>query len=229
MRIEIQGHSVELETAPGVFMPSPNGTFYAESLRVEPGERVIDIGTGSGLLGIFAALSGGQVSGTDIAPEAVGLAAENARRNGVTLDARVGALFGDFTGPFDVIVANLPNEIVPPTVTDENGVPVQGFAGGALGNEFILALLRAAPAYMHAGSRLYLPIHSLTDYHATLDFALESFHLELLATRRLPVKPFVLEHLEYYLELNTRGVVHIVQEANAWHSLGYIYEARLRS
>lgn len=229
MRVEIQGQSIDLGAAPGVFMPSPNGRFYGASLRIEPGERVIDIGTGSGMLGIFAALRGGTVCATDIDPAAVTLAGENARRNGVTLDARVGALFADFEGAFDVVIANLPNEIVPPSYTEEHGVPSQSFAGGDRGNDYILALLGAAPAFMGAGSRLYLPIHSLTDYHATLTVALERFRLELLAFRRLPVKPFVHEYLDYYLDLNARGVVHIIQDAEAWYSLGYVYEARLRA
>ena len=229
MRVEIQGRTIDLGAAPGVFMPSPNGTFYGECLRVEAGERVIDIGTGSGLLGIFAALRGGVVSVTDIDAAAVTLARENALRNGVALEARPGAMFGDFEGVFDVVIANLPNEIVPRFYQDEGGARAESFAGGERGNEHVVGLLQAAPAHMHAGSRLYLPIHSLTDYHATLTIALERFHLELLAFRKLPVKPFVVDNLNDYLDLSARGVVHIVQEEGHWYSLGYVYEARLRA
>lgn len=53
------------------------------------GRRVIEIGAGLGLSGLAAAMRGAQVVSTDIRPEAVRLLAENAARNGLTLDARV--------------------------------------------------------------------------------------------------------------------------------------------
>ncbi len=57
-RITIQGIELTLELNQYVFAPSPNGSFYADTLRIHSGERVMDIGTGSGILTIFAALKG---------------------------------------------------------------------------------------------------------------------------------------------------------------------------
>jgi release factor glutamine methyltransferase len=223
------GADIELAAADGVFMPSPHGLFYASVVRIEPGERVIDIGTGSGILAIAAAKRGALVVATDIDSRAVAAAKQNAQRNRVVFEARPGRLFAGSSGTFDVILANLPNDIVPPahlaTLAPEDA---QTFAGGEGGNKFLLALLDAAPAYMHATSRLYLGVHTITDYHATLRAALKGYHVRLLGLRVLPAKPFVVENLDYYLRLARSGVIELFQNADGrWCSYCYMYELRL--
>ena len=71
------------------------------------GLRVLDVGTGSGILAIGAAKRGArEVVGVDTDPVAVRAAKENAESNGVALDARVGSA-ADVAGSFDVVLANL--------------------------------------------------------------------------------------------------------------------------
>ncbi len=71
------------------------------------GLRVLDVGTGSGILAIGAAKRGArEVVGVDTDPLAVRAAKENAETNGVALDARVGSA-ADIDGSFDVVLANL--------------------------------------------------------------------------------------------------------------------------
>ena len=228
VRLRVHDAELALERREGVFMPSQNGLFYAESVAFRAGERVLDIGTGSGLLAILAAQQGAEACATDISAAAVEAARDNARRNGVTIDARVGRLAAGFTGPFDVIVANLPNEIVAPAyLATLSAEEASSFAGGALGNEQILALLDAAPALMHGRSRLYLPVHTLTDWHGVLSAALRRFSVRLLTICALPAKPFVVAHLDFYRELDERGIVHVFRQAGRWHTYGYVYELRL--
>ena len=70
------------------------------------GERVMDYGCGSGILAIGAArLGAAAVVGTDIDPQAVGAARDNAARNGVT--ARFVAPDGLPADRYDVVVANI--------------------------------------------------------------------------------------------------------------------------
>jgi protein-L-isoaspartate O-methyltransferase len=226
----VLGTTVALLPADGVFMPSSHGLFYASAVRVEEGEHVIDIGTGSGILAIAAAKRGAQVMATDIDERAIAAAARNARLNGVTFDLRLGSLFADATDTFDVILANLPNEIVAPahlaTLPAADG---RTFAGGERGNEALLALLAAAPQYMHATSRLYLGVHALTDYHDTLRAALGDFNVRPLDLATLPVKSFVTDSLPYYQELAQAGVIRLYQTHDGeWSSDGYMYELRLR-
>ncbi|HHW10060.1 MAG TPA: 50S ribosomal protein L11 methyltransferase [Firmicutes bacterium] len=83
---------------------------------VKPGQRVLDLGTGSGILAIAAAkLGAAQVTAVDISPEAVEVAAENAGRNQV--EGAITFLAGTLAdiseeNRFDVIVANITADVI---------------------------------------------------------------------------------------------------------------------
>jgi release factor glutamine methyltransferase len=112
---QVAFHGLELRLQPGVFCPTlgEGSRLLAEALdRVKPA-RVLDIGTGSGALALVAARNGATtVVATDIVPEAVKTARDNAERLG--LSARVEVRQGDLFGPmapteeFEVIVFNPP-------------------------------------------------------------------------------------------------------------------------
>ncbi len=79
---------------------------------LRPGDRVLDLGSGSGILAIAAAkLGAARVLALDIDPLAVRAARENAAANGVAgaIDAREGTLdaAGPPVGTFDLIAANI--------------------------------------------------------------------------------------------------------------------------
>ena len=82
---------------------------------VFPGARVLDVGTGTGILAIAAALSGaGACLGTDIDGEAVRVASENTAKNG--LGDAIAITEGDLTEGIDwdadILVANLMADLV---------------------------------------------------------------------------------------------------------------------
>jgi release factor glutamine methyltransferase len=227
--LKIRDVEITLEPAEGVFMPSPNGLFYANSIIINSGERVIDIGTGSGVLAIMAAKLGAHVEATDIDTRAIVAAERNAYINDAIINYHVGSLFTDLLNHFDVIMANLPNEIVAPEeLANLDIVDAKVFEGGERGNEHILSLLNSAKNYMNINSRLYLPIHTLTDYHQTLEVALQNYKLRLVNLTPLPVKSFVTENLDFYLQLNESGIINIFKNKGIWYSYGYVYEAMLR-
>ncbi|MBV8855850.1 MAG: 50S ribosomal protein L11 methyltransferase [Acidobacteria bacterium] len=227
-KVSVQGVEIELEVNEHVFPPSANGSFYAESVRVNAAETVIDIGTGSGVLAIFAAKAGAVVSATDLDPAAVEVAERNAARNGVSVEFRRGALFAGLDKKFDVILANLPNEIIHRSYLDEVGEQLaHTFDGGERGNEHVLDLLQAAKGHMHGRSRLYLPVHTLTDYHETLRQAVNDYSARLVAVAQLPAKEFVEEHIDFYLRLNEAGVIRIFAQGGAWYTNGYVFELSL--
>jgi ribosomal protein L11 methyltransferase len=79
-----------------------------EELR--PGMAVLDVGAGSGVLAIAAALHGAaRVDAVDIEPVAVRATRENADRNGVGDRVRVaeGSVGAPFPGPYDLVLANI--------------------------------------------------------------------------------------------------------------------------
>ncbi|WP_088345264.1 MULTISPECIES: methyltransferase domain-containing protein [Rhodomicrobium] len=98
-----------------------DAVFLAAACPVRPGERVLDAGAGSGVVGLAVArrVEGARVTGVEIDPELCALASANAARNG--LADRAGYLCADMTSPpgrlfeaglapdsFDHAVANPP-------------------------------------------------------------------------------------------------------------------------
>jgi ribosomal protein L11 methyltransferase len=81
---------------------------------IQGGERVLDIGCGSGILAIAAVLLGArEAEGVDIDPTAVRVAQENSRLNQVSAAARFQTgICSDLRGPADVIVANIVADII---------------------------------------------------------------------------------------------------------------------
>lgn len=83
--------------------------------NVKPGDRVIDVGTGSGILAIGAALTGAkEVVAIDIDPAAVRVAAENVEHNG--LSDRITVLEGNLLEKSDAVcevcVANIIADVI---------------------------------------------------------------------------------------------------------------------
>lgn len=79
----------------------------------DPKSRILDMGTGSGCIAIALKkyLPNAQVSGLDASPEALEVAQDNARLNGVKVDFHFGDMLhlrSDDFKPLDVVVSNPP-------------------------------------------------------------------------------------------------------------------------
>ncbi len=104
----------ELEQSAKVFPVCTDSLALGAFVRLRKGEKVCDLGCGSGvlILAMLAREPGLSVTGIDIDPDAAGLAKENMERNGV--DAEI--IGDDFcrvrelipAGSFDLIVSNPP-------------------------------------------------------------------------------------------------------------------------
>ena len=116
------------------------------------GERVLDIGTGSGILAIAALkLGAAQAEGVDIDPVAVRTAGENAALNGVAdrLTVLVGDLSDKASGQYQIITANIVANAIMALAPAVPGLMAEGgvfIASGIIDTrkEEVIAALQAA-------------------------------------------------------------------------------------
>jgi release factor glutamine methyltransferase len=182
---------VRLITLPGVFKPHSDSWALAGLLgdHVRPGDSVLDVCTGSGLLAVAAAQAGaGDVTAVDISRRAVLTTRANARLNGVRIDARQGDLFGAVAQRrFDVIVSNPP--YVP---SPEDRLPARGAAraweGGFDGRAILDRICAHAPRHLRPGGSLLLVHSSVCGEKRTVVALREAgMSAELVARRRGPL------------------------------------------
>jgi ribosomal protein L11 methyltransferase len=113
---------------------STRGTLLLLDRWLRPDTRVIDLGSGSGILTIAAVKLGARLAiGIDIDPEAELVASANAERNGVASRARFltgdAALLTGLLGPADLVLSNIlrsQNETLLPAI--RSILPVEGMA-----------------------------------------------------------------------------------------------------
>jgi release factor glutamine methyltransferase len=163
--------SLEFEVSSAVMVPRPETELLVEAvLGLERDERlpageILDVGTGAGAIAVALAhrLPARRVVATDISPDALAVAARNARRHGIA--GRVTFTEGDLnagqTGPFAAVVSNPPyiaegdRGTLPPEVLAEP--PLALFAGEA-GLTVIRRLIGTCPGLLAPGGWLLLEV-----------------------------------------------------------------------
>ena len=184
-----------LQVRPGVFSPTTTSRTLADALEINPGDTVIDVGCGSGVLAFVAAkLGAGKVYGCDLSGPAVRAARENAAMLGLSdvcefrqgdllepvRDVRADVLIGDVSG--------IPDELAAVTGWFDR-VP----AGGPTGAELPRKLLGSIGETLAPGGRLYLPTGTLQDEASILTLARELFgdNMEPVLEREFPLPDLV--------------------------------------
>ena len=142
----------------GVQPPKAGSRFFCRHLAVEPGGRVLEIGSGLGLAAVLLAKAGARVVATDVLPEAVEAIRANASLNGVAVDARLGDCYAPVAGErFELICANAPQMPTPPGRARRDARAAAD-NGGTDGWEVLDRVVRGAPAHLVPGGRLVFSI-----------------------------------------------------------------------
>jgi len=122
---------------------------------------VVDVGTGSGAIALSIADEhpGAYVTATDVSPDALALARENAERLGLTVELVETSLLEGLEGPFDLVVSNPPYvrgdevEALQPEVRDWEP------RRAVVGDDQTERLARAARNVLAPGRALVLETH----------------------------------------------------------------------
>jgi SAM-dependent methyltransferase len=182
---------MDLTASDSTFLPSTISQLMATVLDVKPGDVVIDVGCGTGVLGIIAAkLGASKVYGVDASPDVVEVASANARAHGVA--DRMEFFQGDLFSPLgddvtaDVIIGDVSG--IPDDLAADSGWFPSKTGGGPRGSELPIRMLQQAKRRLKEGGRLFLPTGTLQDENAILDAARSAFSsLVKLTERPIPL------------------------------------------
>jgi SAM-dependent methyltransferase len=208
-----------IEVNPGVFAPTHTSRTIAEALEIVPGDTVIDVGCGSGVLSFVAArLGASRVYGVDLSAASIEVATRNARRLGLEdrIEFRVGNLLEPVAGiEADVIIGDVSG--IPDEIAAVSGWFPEGHAGGPTGAELPAAMLESVRENecLRPGGRLYLPTGTIQAEGRILEVARRIFgaaNLQSLLQREFPLPEVVAKSKavarmmkEGVLDLHARG------------------------
>lgn len=172
---------------PGVYRPQEDTRLLADTLRlasVPAGGRVLDVGTGTGVLALIAARGGaGHVVAVDICGRAVFAARVNAWLRRQPIQVRRSDLLDAVAGEeFDVIVAN------PPYVHADQPPRTQAartWNGGIAGRQVLDSLCSSAPSLLTPGGVLFVVQSALCGIQNTVDhLRLQGMKARVVARRQ---------------------------------------------
>ncbi len=172
-----------------VYPPREDTFLLIDCVEPRKGQKVLEMGCGSGLLSLHCAKIGAVVTAVDINLKAVACTLANFQRNGLQADVRSSDLFSNVDGRFDLILFN------PPYLTGAGeGELERSWAGGRDGIQILGRFLREAPGHLLPGGRMIVLL-STTMKKAPLDKSLSAFKRRRLCGKRLFFEELWVEEL----------------------------------
>lgn len=186
--MEMMLYGLKIELVPQVYEPSEDTFLLAENLKLKDGDKVLELGTGSGVLSLVCAGKAMRVTAVDITKGAVLGAMLNARRNDIrNINVIRSDLFGALADGalFDLIIFN------PPYLPEDGGAASVVWSGGPDGRAVINRFLSQVKGHLRKGGRILMIGSSLSRYEETI----KAFERLGFKTRVLAKKRFFFEEL----------------------------------
>lgn len=151
---------------PDVLVPRQDTEILVEETLnlLKPGERILDMCTGSGciILSVLHYAKGCIGTGADLSAAALKVAGQNAEALSIGCTFVQTDLFENIEGTYDVIVSNPPyiatKEIATLMPEVRKHDPMMALDGGEDGLVFYREIIRSSPEYMNPGGRLLFEI-----------------------------------------------------------------------
>jgi len=174
-----------------VYTPAEDSFLLADNLTIRKGDHVLDVGTGCGLLAILAASSAAKVVATDINPNAVRCAKENAEMNCVR--DKISFVQGDLMAPirigekFDLILFNAP--YLPSCNKEEESSWLgRAWAGGTSGRHVINRFISESPKFLSPTGIILMIQSTLSGLEETTSqFKKQGLKTDIVAQNDLPL------------------------------------------
>ncbi len=173
-----------INTDDNVYIPAEDSYMLADNLQIKKGQSVLEIGTGSGIVAMYASRLTDNITVTDINFDACELARKNFEANDIE---NIEILFGNLFEPvenrkFDVILFNTPylptedGEVLEDTIN-------YAFDGGLNGRKVIDLFLNEVGNHLNDGGIVQMIQSSLSGNEETLEkFDNLGFIAEIAAT-----------------------------------------------
>ncbi|WP_337859860.1 HemK2/MTQ2 family protein methyltransferase [Ferroplasma sp.] len=150
---------IDLDYSDDVYKPAEDSYLLLENIKC--GKNILDMGSGSGIIGIALASQGHNVTAVDISHNAIELIRHNAEKNNVKMVIIESDLFSNVHGTYDTVIFN------PPYLPVEN--ESLQWSGGSDGFAVTGRFLDNAYKYLNPGGNIYLILSDLTDIKAFIN------------------------------------------------------------
>lgn len=203
----VDSTKITLANSKEVMAPSPYSVFLSQYLTANNYEKVLDIGTGNGFLGILLAKLGAkEVIVTDINEQSQELVDLNSQLNNT--QNQISFRYGSFFEPvneleFDMIVCN-PSQL--PMSAKPRGYKDSFYFAGKDGRLFLDALISQAPKYLRQKGNLFFVNSSLSDLEKTKDLlSKNNFEYKIIGEKELQLRSVYFKHLPWFKVLEREG------------------------
>jgi methylase of polypeptide subunit release factors len=188
---------------PDVYKPLENEQACGEYCR--EGDRVLDLGCGSGVGAVFCAPKAREVVAVDISLPAVLNTEENCRLHGLkNVKVMQSDMFARVEGKFDIILANAPY------IEDDFAAETQQFATS---RKYMPALFARVGDYLANDGLLLIQFPSKA--RPRIEKLAAENGLELLTMQRLPPKALMLSVLSVlYLQIGFKSALYVLRRSS---------------